>query len=219
MRAAFSNIWGSTTNRALFAYYCFAYQQGNLNLWCLKIIIYHYFLEQITQFSHLSRPFISKENEQSYRKYNSTVRLKDLRAGTMCWFQIRIRNFRNKSIRIGKLSCLEGGAQIERRHASILAADAAALEGRFPQVCWQTRGWLPSQEIQLLGSISVHGICSAHVSWQLKRHRSMLASSAEEDVSPRLSWTNISQHIGWCEWLSQLEDLRWFRLWGDSWSP
>jgi hypothetical protein len=76
----------------------------------------------------------------------------------------------------------------------------------------RTLSWrLQTQEILLLGPISLHGLCPANISRELARHRSLPACQSNQALSHGHSWSHFAQHAGQRQLGARLAHLRRLR--------
>jgi len=65
---------------------------------------------------------------------------------------------------------------------------------RISEVRGALRWQLQDKELHLLGSISLHGICSTDIPGKPQRYPGMLKSSAEETLSHGHPWQGLSEY-------------------------
>src|ERR1043166_4119827 len=67
---------------------------------------------------------------------------------------------------------------------------------------------LQTQELLLLGPVSVYGLCAANLSREFARHRSLPACATNQALPSRHSWPSLAQYLGPCELSTRLAHLR-----------
>src|SRR5687768_18556293 len=82
------------------------------------------------------------------------------------------------------------------RRVGIRATDAFSSTARLQRLRASLSGQLPIARFLLSRSVLVHGVCTAHVSRELARHRDLFAIAATEVVSRRLSRTGLAEPLG-----------------------
>src|SRR5512139_1325110 len=95
----------------------------------------------------------------------------------------------------------------EFRKNYFLAADGFSLPLRISPVCAAVQRQFQNQELLLLGSVSVHGLCPADLSRESARYPGLPASNPFQALPCRHSRQSIPKHLGACESSSRLAHL------------
>jgi len=100
----------------------------------------------------------------------------------------------------------------QRRADEFWQIDLCAVDGLssfkgFSSLCQALQGGLQTQELFLLGSISLHGLRAANLSRQFARYRSLPARATDQALPSRYSRPSLAQHPGPCEYGSRLAHL------------
>jgi hypothetical protein len=74
---------------------------------------------------------------------------------------------------------------------------------------------LQTQELFLLGPISLHGLCATNLSRESPRYRSLPARATDQTLPSRHSRPSLAQHLGPCELGARLAHLRRLRASAD----
>src|ERR1700730_8371699 len=86
---------------------------------------------------------------------------------------------------------------------------------KFPALCKTLPGRLQTQELFLLGSVSLHGLRSANLSREFARYRSLFARATDQALPSRSARSSLAQYLGPCELRARLAHLRRLRASAD----
>src|ERR1700678_2682507 len=100
------------------------------------------------------------------------------------------------------------GLDDERWEVSLRPTHGLVAEARFRPLCPEIQRQLPCQAVLMLGSVSLHGICSVDLSTQPPRYRNLLELHESQTVSRWHSWSYRTQHFGPSQPKSRLAHLR-----------
>jgi len=95
----------------------------------------------------------------------------------------------------------------EFRKDGVLSADGFSTFIRVSPLCRSLPGQLQSEELFMLGSVSVFGLCSAHLSRKSARHRDLSESRRRKTLPHGHSRQGFSQHSGSRQRGTRLENL------------
>jgi len=95
----------------------------------------------------------------------------------------------------------------EFRKDGVLSADGFSTFIRVSPLCRSLPGQLQSEELFMLGSVSVFGLCSAHLSRKFARHRDLSESRRRKTLPHGHSRQGFSQHSGSRQRGTRLENL------------
>jgi len=100
------------------------------------------------------------------------------------------------------------GVNHVRRQISVCAIDGASSDPYFSTDRQTLRRRLQGSNLFLPRSVLLYGLCTAHLSREPTRYRSLLSSTTLQVISSGDSFkTSISQYPSQCEQHSRLEDL------------
>ncbi len=104
----------------------------------------------------------------------------------------------------------------QRRADEFWQIDLCTTDGlssfqEFSTLCQTLPGRLQTQDVFLLGSVSLHELRAANLSRESARYRSLPARATHQAVPSRHSRPSLAQYVGPCELGTQLAHLRRLR--------
>src|SRR5437660_331391 len=141
--------------------------------------------------------FQKRRNRMITRKKLAKMSFYDLKYFPGVWGLAPLRMFLEETYR-------------EPRTNRIRPDHAVSFSRRVPSMRRALRWESQRQELLLLGSVSCHGFCAAHLSRESSRHRSLSGCTAQQALPLRSERASEAFFSGRCQRTSGLENLRRF---------